>query len=361
MLKRCHTMHNIVLHDQFYPHDSAHFKFDRCLSLILLFAVAPFVVAQTDTIELSNGDRITGTIVETNEDGTVIENSVFGKVLIPHGHLISVVPTASDDVAAIAKAKAAENAASTARAAGADTRVKAQIIMLPEPDHVPSGLFGTNFLFGWEKSFELGLSGSSGNSENHNLHIGAQASYEDEKDRWNFTSAYFFSSDDGDASQNELFITLIRDWIIPESKWFYSAQSRFDWDEFQTWECRISSHAGFGYQFVQKDSLELNGRIGAGFSQELSPDECRREALAGLEGAWQITEQQKISGGMTIHPDLSDIREFRTLSHLEWIIAPENYESINLKLGMNHEYQSHVGADDDKDDVTYYLALVYKF
>jgi putative salt-induced outer membrane protein YdiY len=329
--------------------------------LLVLLALSPFAALQADTIELSNGDRISGTLIETNEEGTVIENPVFGRVLIPHGHIVAVVPTAGEDVEAVAKARTAEEAASAAQAAGADTSVKAQIIPPPEPVHIPEGLFGTDFLRGWEKSFQLGLSGSSGNSEKTNLRVGVQASHEDERDRWNFNSVYYFAKDDGSTTDNEFFAALVKDWLIPESRWFYFVTGRFDWDDFQSWKYRVSGHGGIGYHLVQTEDVQLDGRLGGGFSQEFDRDEFRPEALAGIEGSWQITETQKISGGATIFPDLSDSSQFRTLSHLDWTIALDDSQALNLALGVSHEYQSDVEPGDDRNDTKYYVTLVYKF
>ena len=72
-------------------------------------------MAQTETIELSNGDKVTGAVVERTNEKIVLTHDLFGRIEIP---LAEVKP--------------------------------------PEPPN--PGLFGTGFLAGWTRTFSLGVS-----------------------------------------------------------------------------------------------------------------------------------------------------------------------------------------------------------
>jgi hypothetical protein len=103
---------------------------------ILALGLAPPAPAETATFELGNGDKVSGTVVEQDDERIVLEHDVFGRIEIP-----------------VAQLKPAEP---------------------PNP-----GLFGTSFLTGWKRTLSLGVSGQEGNSKTTDIVAALDADFED--------------------------------------------------------------------------------------------------------------------------------------------------------------------------------------
>ena len=188
----------------------------RRLTIVLALCVWG-AAARADTLVLANGDTLTGEVVEWAVDHVVIEHPQLGLVRLSLEQL---------DI---------------------DTGTP------PRP-----GLFGSNFLRGWNRSVNLGLNGKRGNSVSTNLTAGFNFNYADEFKRWRFNGRYFFNeSDDGDHDNNAR-VDLRRDWLIPESTWFAFSSLRYQFDQFESWKHRTTLSLGPGYHLVDTESHELD-------------------------------------------------------------------------------------------------------
>lgn len=329
--------------------------------LILFLLFAPIVVA--DTIILDNGDTLTGKIIETKPEGTVLESSIFGQVLIPHGRITSITPDPKDDPEQVEKVEAAEQAVETAKADGtADPAAMATVIDPPEIKEVRPGLFGTSFMRGWEKSIGAGINGTTGNSEAINFNASLSFFFEDERDRWDIQAAYYFAKSSGGKTQDQAFASIRKDWLFADSPWFVFAQGRYDYDAFKNYDHRLSAGLGIGYEFIKTDTFFLAGRVGLGLSQEFggTNDDLVLEALLGLETKWDITENQNVAAGITVYPALTDLGEFRAIAYLDYIVAIDRASGLNLKFGLQNEYISNSGTAKN-NDFLYYGQLILDF
>jgi hypothetical protein len=201
---------------------------------------------QTETIELGNGDKVTGTVVERTDEKIVLDHEVFGRMEVP-------------------------------------------LAQLKQPEPPNPGLFGTGFLEGWTRTFSLGLSGQEGNSKTLDIIVGLDADAENEKRRWAFDARYNYSTADSDTTNNNAMVALGRDWLFSESRWFTFARGRFDYDDFRTWEFRLQGDAGVGYEFIKWETFTLRGRTGPSVVQEWNENQFRAEWLAGPELVWNLT------------------------------------------------------------------------
>lgn len=334
----------------------------RIASLLFLFLMTtPSAVA--DTIVLDNGDTITGTVVETNDDGTILESSIFGRILIPHGRIVSVTADKKDDEQQVERTEVADQAAKDAKADGtADDTALATVVEAPTVEEVRPGLFGTSFLRGWKKSIGAGINGTTGNSEAVSFNASLGLTFEDDKDRWNIQAAYFYAQQSGGRTQDQAFASIRKDWLFAESPWFIFAEGRYDYDAFKDWDHRLSASLGVGYQFFKTDNFSLDGRVGLGLSQEIggTNDELVLEAVLGLEGTWQITEGQNLAAGITFYPALTDLGEYRAIAYLDYTINIDRASGLNLKFGLLDEYISNSGTADN-NDLLYYGQLVFEF
>lgn len=284
--------------------------------LVLLLPVA--APAATETIELGNGDKVTGAVVERTDETIVMDHPVFGRIEIP-----------------VAEVK------------------------LPEPPN--PGLFGTGFLAGWTRTFNLGVSGQEGNSKTTDVHVGLDAKAEDDQRRWAFHSEYNLSLADGSTTTNNAMASLGRDWLFPDSRWFLFTLGRLDFDDFRTWQLRLQGEAGVGYEFIRRETFELRGRTGPSVAQEWNENQFRAEWLVGPEFVWKLSDRQQIEASNFFYYSFTPWAEFRNLSNLGWKWNIADDPALSLTAGLENEYQSDVESGVKKNDLKYYTAVGIDF
>lgn len=285
------------------------------LALSILF-LAP--AAAADTIELTNGDKLSGEVIEQTADGTVIEHPVFGRLEIPAEKI--------------------------------------------KPPKAPNGgLFGTSFLAGWTRTFQLGVSGAQGNTKNNDVLAALDMDYEDEKKRWAFDAAYRFGAADGATTKNAGFAQLQRDWLISESRWFFFGIGRFDYDRFKSWTYRVNGSGGIGYEFLKGERFDLKGRLGPSLTKEFNENDFFVEAMVGLDALWKISPDHSLRLSNTIFPALNDLGEFRNLSTLAWKWKLIEDPGLSLIAGVNNEYESSVESGLKHNDVKYSTSIGIDF
>jgi hypothetical protein len=62
---------------------------------------------------------------------------------------------------------------------------------------------------------------------------------------------YRTASADGTTTEKRFTAELFKDWLLPGEDYFYFANGRYDWDDFQDWDSRWSGFGGIGYQFLR--------------------------------------------------------------------------------------------------------------
>lgn len=347
--------------------------------MLTLFVVATLALpAGADVIVLTNGDRISGKLIELPDQQAAafvkVMHPSIGEILIPADDVQAIV--SSVEAVEPAQAQAPDPAdvskktdssqpkgATTAQADDAPAAAIAQ----PEPEPIKNpGILGTSFLQGWDKSVELAVSGAQGNTENMNFRIGADGSYEDDEDRWLFDAAWYYTTSNDRKTKNNITAGLTKDWLLPDSDWFLFALGRYDYDEFKDYLHRFSGGTGGGYQIVKNERWDVRARAGLNVIKEIdgpNPEPgVTPEALLGVvEAIWKITKNQTMNVSNTMYPALSDIGEFRNITKFEWRIKFQQAKGLSFKTGIKNEYETNVTSPTKRNDLKYFAGLVYDF
>ncbi|WP_432798094.1 DUF481 domain-containing protein [Poriferisphaera sp. WC338] len=227
------------------------------------------------------------------------------------------------------------------------------------------GLLGTGLLAGWERSFQAGFSGSEGNSDTLNINLGLNLHFEDQWKVWDISSAFFYATAQGAIVKNQVYVQAIRNWKLPETKWYVFAQGRYDMDQFQAFQNRFSIVAGGGYPVISVEGFELKGEVGAGgtYNTGFADRPFVPEGYLGMKIDWEIDENQSLMFREQYFPDLSEaFRQGRTITNLDWVIRMRNMEGISLKFGLLYEYNARVdSARPNHNDLQFYGALAWEF
>ncbi|MGB0767770.1 MAG: DUF481 domain-containing protein, partial [Phycisphaeraceae bacterium] len=312
----------------------------RLVTSVLLLGAA--ISAGAETIQLKDGDVINAPIVAQDDTTVTIDHPSLGEVKIAKDQIAATYADPDAMAAAMAEKDAADKAAELEAERAAD-----------------GGLFGSGFLKGWNRRLEAGLTGAEGNSQNLNFRTGFFADYEDDEDRWIYAMVYRAATSDGTTTEKRFFAELIKDWLIPDEDYFFFANGRYDWDDFQDWDSRWSGFGGVGYQFIADETWNVRGRAGIGGNQEMGGvqgDEFTTEALIGVEADYKIKEDHSIAFTNYLYPSLERIDAFRNITTLDYIIRIDQDKGLDLKLGLTPRAQEWAFLRAREGDIARMLA-----
>ena len=294
----------------------------RILLITLLFTLfcAP---GWSASFTLSNGDVVSGDVLEENDSRVVVMHEVFGRIEIPK-----------------------------------------ERIQVDPPPPAPRGIFGSNLLVGWKRSLAFGMTGAEGNSDTLDVNAGLNLNYEDDARRWIIGAGYLRSDADGDNTKNQSFVQATRDWLFPGSPWFAFGTAKYERDSFEIWEQRYSIGGGPGYQFLDNDTWNVRGRTGLQLTRTSgrgSEHDLVPEWMIGMEALWNFTEGQSLSLFNSTFPSLDEAGEYRNLTGVTWTAALEGIESWRVQVGFQNEYDSMSESPTDKNDFRYFANMLYDF
>ncbi|MEN0019664.1 MAG: DUF481 domain-containing protein [Planctomycetota bacterium] len=219
------------------------------------------------------------------------------------------------------------------------------------------------FFDGWTVAADVGLNGSSGNSESLNIFANGVLERETERLLTRFTARYRLETDDGDETANRFIARARNDWLLPESPWRYFARGQFELDEFQEFDQRVSIGGGVGYEVIDNDRTLFVLRAGAQATREFGgePDRWVPEGILGFDLEHKFTEKTDFNWHFDLYPALDRIGPYRfeTDAHLRVLLDEEI--GLYFKLGIEDRYDSRPNEGDRRNDLDYYATVGIEF
>ncbi|MHC4757846.1 MAG: DUF481 domain-containing protein [Planctomycetota bacterium] len=312
----------------------------RTLTIFIICSLA-FTCCMADEIVLVGGDVIHGNIVMQTYNTVVIVHDDLGRLRIPKKKIKSInVPASETDDRQEEEAMVFENQVKKLDTWSGKMKEK-----------------------GWSFSADVSLDGSYGNTDEQALRFGMHVGRTQPKRRSNTDFSYYNKVSDGTTSDNKASLGYTTDFLKPESRWFWFYSGRYDFDEFESWEHRVSGHTGPGYNLYKTDAASLDTRVGVGARKEWQSenDDIRPEGHAGLSFKWKITRRQSFDASTTIYPVLSDTEDYRTRSTANWRFLIDREMRLSFLIGLFHEHQSIVDPGKDKNDTRIFSGIQYGF
>jgi putative salt-induced outer membrane protein YdiY len=222
----------------------------------------------------------------------------------------------------------------------------------------------TSFWEGWTTSAELGLNGSTGNTERFNIRAGLSTERLTTLMESRGSLTYSLGTEEGSTTENKFQALARNDWLVPSSRWRYYARGSADYDEFQEWDWLLAADVGVGYDFIDNEEFLLIGRTGLGVSQKVGgdvDDRFRVEAIVGGDFEWQITERQKLFVTADYYQAINIWPAYRVTSQGGWEVMVDPESNLSLRLGYDLKYDSKPGEDSKRTDLDYFALLVWTF
>lgn len=279
--------------------------------LVLTLLAAP---SFADDVKLVTGETLKGTVVSRDASGIVLDHPVLGRITIPNDQVAPPAP--------------------------------------PPP--------------AWKFRVEVGASGSSGNTDQSDLHAAIAAVNDTDTGTLHAAGGWLKSETDDETTKNQQYVEAIYDFKIDDSRWSPFVQGRLDWDEFQAWDRRGTVGAGVGYLLVDDADFKARARAGLAFTKEWGSGEphaagWRPEGLAGAEFTWKVDGRNTVEGKATYYPDLDAGGEYRLVGSLSWAVRLSDETALSLKVGVEDEYDTHKEDPFEKNDFRYFAAILWEF
>lgn len=215
----------------------------------------------------------------------------------------------------------------------------------------------------WSGSFDLGLNGSSGNTDAFNFRFNLAAIRETDANKLTLKSNYVRLQTDGEESGNRLFFEGRHELKIGDSPWSLYAHQTTEYDEFRDWRTRIGVDGGLGYAFLKNDSTTLTARFGPSVSHQFygSDTDWVPELAHGLQIDHQLSKRQKLFFQVDYFPAVRDFNEYRINAQASWSIVLDEVNNLSLKLSAIDRYDSTPDPGMGYSDLDYAVTLLWSF
>jgi uncharacterized protein DUF481 len=312
------------------------------ITLYSLLMLLP-LLSHAAIINLSSGDSINAQIIDNTDSYIKVEHSVLGTLTIQRTQIISLNDKEFTPI----------NHESTI--------VSASEVEVNQEEPIDKGMFGRGWVFpGFDRKFALGISGKESNSTNIDIYTAFDANYENDYKRWNVGFRSNYSDEDRENTDNDFRFYVNRVWLNPDSRWLYFTKLQYDWDDFKSWDHRLTAIGGPGYRFIKNERLELIGLTGLSLKKQYGSenDDIETELMVGFNSKWQLARLQAVEFETEFFTPYENFGEIRNLSQLDWIYKlTSDSRQINLKVSLDYEYDWNVDPGDKNEEFIYRTSL----
>ncbi|MHC4958506.1 MAG: DUF481 domain-containing protein [Planctomycetota bacterium] len=269
----------------------------RALALVLLLAS----LLRGEEIRLRNGDVINGEVVKRTDKFWVIDHPDLGRITIPTDKLSPVIDLPPVELPAEEKPSIWDFSLSAGGAL-------------------------TNDDEGIKTQFNAGLI-TSRNTELSSTRL---------------RLSYIFNTKNSDTDKHNGLGLLSQRIHLKDSRWFGIIAFRYDFDEFRSWDHRVTAHLGPGYSIVKKEQFNWSLTIGAGGRKEFGSENegFRAEGMLGTEFTWTPNPRNSIGFSVAWYPVLDDPADERLIVHFDWQFLLDAKARLSIVTNIDWEYDT---------------------
>jgi putative salt-induced outer membrane protein YdiY len=302
----------------------------RNVLLLCLFLAVAAPVAVADTIALTNGDRLTGTVVALSEEGLALETAFLGEVTAAWDAVDGLTSDAplyvsfTGDQVVRGTLVITDGEALVATADAGQVRIDRDMILAIRSEaryleyqaelerQLDPGMADL-----WIASVDGALSLTDGNAETRSVNLGMRAARTTSRDR---TSLYLTSLFASNSTTGTPLTTAnavrggTRYELELSDNVFTFGFADLESDRFQELDLRLVLGGGMGLHLVDTDRTELQVFGGGSSNQEYFESGVRRktgEAVVGQEWTYRLNRLTSFTERLALYPNLSEIGEYR--------------------------------------------------
>lgn len=282
-------------------------------TVFLLLAVS---TARAGVVNLKNGDKITGKIIEeTNEDIT-IESEVLGTFMIEREYIKDYMTDSQMATKQVAEKEEAQK---------------------------------------WKRKVSVGLSKLGGNDQEFDATISLSANRKTDDNETTIKVSKSYEETDGKLDNKEFDGLLRHAYNFGEAKkWFHFGKLEVKKNLDQNIDWRITPSTGIGYWFADEDDFKAMADVGIGFENTRYRDGTKSEGEAVIVPHGYIEKtfdnKMKLSEDLTIYPSLEETSEFRVVS--ETALSHPLNDRTDITITFKDEYDSAPKGGKKKNDTS---------
>ena len=297
------------------------------ISLTGLLLTSVFHDAGAAEIYLKNGDRITGEIIEKNDEDVIVDSEAAGRISVKRGFVERIIDAPQ------------------------------KTLIAEEPETAEDAV--------WDNSLTAGYTINRGNTEDQqftaSVHLHRNRMHVDEI---TLKGDLYYSSVDKET-EAERWDGLGRyAWSFGPSKlWYNFYKLEAARDRFSQINYRLLPAAGVGCWFFDEPEMKLlaEAALGVEYTDYRDESESRAEMVLLPRGYLEksIFVNSKLTQDVIVYPSLSDSGEYRLRSETT-LTNPLN-DKLAVNFSFVDEYNSDPPEDTKSNDMRFISSLSYSF
>jgi len=322
--------------------------------MVVLVGLLQGSLAWADQVTLTNGDRLTGRIVELNAENLRLQTELFGEVSIPRRAVASLssdqalAVTLPDDHVVVGTVASRDGQVVVRNEQGEASVGLADLRALRTPEAQAD--YERSIYPRWYQNWQTGVNiafSSRGRGGTTRLATGIDAARRTSNDEFSF---FYKSLQEVEKSGAVVNDDKVRAGALYARKLsrhlYYFAMADFDYDALQHLSLRSVLGSGVGWRLKETHRVSFDVLGGGAFNQEYFQNEPARrsaEALVGEELRWRIAPRTYFEERALLFPNVSRPGEYRVL----FTTALET--RINSWLSWYLDFTNHRLSDPPPD------------
>ncbi len=333
-----------------------------------LLAVSAMMVSvgavSADTVTLSNGDKISGTIEQVTPANVTIATPYAGKLTIDR---VSVKTLFSEKpVAIVRQDTTSEQKFLSPAASGTGWQETAAFVPRPPVDPTSAPVRHTKYLFlgpDWTNELAIGLINTTGNDETTSFVGALNFDYKKKPDQLTikFEGAYGINNGTNNAALFAQSVIWRHDY---NQKWYGYINEDARYDGIKGISFQGTGTVGLGYYLVRTEKFLLDMRAGPGvtYQQTFDGNEDINAAMqAGVRAEYVFNDHVSATHETVYTVAVSDLDIWHINSETALKLKLDIERGLGLKLAFVDDYEGQPSAGRKNNDTRLTIALTFGF
>jgi putative salt-induced outer membrane protein YdiY len=342
-------------------------------ALVFVLTAGSAATAQ-QTLELRNGDRLSGKLASISGDSWVFAH-VGGEITVAVADVAAFTATepigvrlAEGAIVAATITTSGELLQLTLADGSSQTTSPSDLAAVGDPGDLESlrpleiGYFKPLSKF-WSATVGFGFASNSGNSRSRGIAFSFDVERKSPKDRQQIKgglSREFAPGESGDLETTvEKYYGSVRLDLFLGSRLFAFGFGGWNRDQFQDLDLRSNYTVGLGYQLIDTDHTDLRflGSGGARIENYTSGGD-QSTGIVALAGEYkQELGPLLFDWSVSWAPSVEDVKDYRVLSDAS--LTTTIFQGLGFRIGSRNEYNNNPPSEIEKHDWLFTTALTY--
>lgn len=292
------------------------------------------------TLQLKNGDRVSGQFISEADDRIRLQHPVLGTLIIPVNEVAARITPASPPPASQPPTPPPPSPAPSVT-----------------PTKAPAAAAPRRWTFDLQAGLDLGF----GASDRQLYNSRARITYAKNRLRNTFDYMFTFGEANGTRSANRMDGMLKTDYEIGRRLFLYDLGG-VGYDALRRIDLRYEVGPGIGYHVLRQEKLKLNIELGANYQVHQFKGGTESDSFfyrLAEDAIWQITPKLGFDQKFEFFPGLTDFEQFRF--RFEGSLRYALRSNLYLNLTALDIYDNQPAASVSKNDVQLRSSIGLKF